>query len=248
MVAVGLVRSALAAQRRHRGRQGHLASGADGEALECAPLVGGLCRALVLAVEDEAHGLAALVGGHGVGELELAVVDDAEDAAHAAVVLEDDVAGPGGGGFLEEHAHPPSRRRLAAFLALGGPPALSDLLQAGGPFDQTSRHPPGAAELHEGRAQPAIALVALGDQAAPVRVDRADAPHPLVHGRVADEGIPSRVRLPVRPAATEPVHSGPPHEPSPAVLPSEGVFPPEGVFPLPPASPRGSAVPAGRGL
>ena len=120
VVAVGLVGAALAAERGDGGGQRHLAAGANGKTLEGAPLVGGLGRSLVLAVEEEAHDLAALVGGKRLGELELAVVDDAVDPAEAAVVLEHDVAGPGRGGLLEEHAHPPRRRRRAARrLAVG---------------------------------------------------------------------------------------------------------------------------------
>ena len=64
VVAVGLVgvprwqRSA-----EDGGRQRHLAARADREALEGASLVGSLGGALVLAVEEEAHDLAALVCG-----------------------------------------------------------------------------------------------------------------------------------------------------------------------------------------
>ena len=132
VIAVGLVGAALAAERGDGGGKRHLAACANGKTLEGAPLVGGLGRALVLAVEEEAHDLAALVGGQRLSELELAVVDDAVDPAEAPVVLEHDVACPGRRRLLEEHAHPPRRRRLAAFLAVGGAPAFGDLVEARG--------------------------------------------------------------------------------------------------------------------
>ena len=188
MIAVGLVGSALAAQRGDRVRQRHLAAGADREPLEGASLVRGLCRSLVLAVEEEAHDLASFVCGHGGCKLELAVVDDAVDAAEPAVVLEDDVAGSGSGGLLEEGAHLVRRRRLAACRLMRRPaPARGDLVEAGGALDQPAGDTAVAAELHEGCAQPAVALVALGDQAAAVGVHSTDAPDPLVDGGVADE-------------------------------------------------------------
>ena len=227
VVAVGLVRAALAAERGDGGGKRHLAAGANGKTLEGAPLIGGLGRALVLAVEEEAHDLAALVGGQRVGELELAVVDDAVDPAEAAVVLEHDVAGPGRRGLLEEHAHPPRRRRLAtAGLAVGGAPAFGDLVEAGRALYQAGRHTssPVAAERQQGGAQAAVALVAFGDQAAPVGVDGAHAPDPVVHGGVADQrAAPARGRTSRAPA--EPGCGGPPHDPSPPAIPPAGIAP-----------------------
>ena len=223
MIAVGLVRTALAAQRRHCLGQRHLAAGADREALEGASLVGSLGGALVLAVEEEAHDLAALVGGHGSCELELAVVDDAVDAAEPAVVLEDDVAGLGCGGLFEEGAHLVRRRRLAARSLMRCPaPARGDLVEAGAALDQPAGDTAVAAEFHESRAQPAVALVAFGDQAAAIGVHGADAPDPLVHGGVADQGAATRLRLPARPAAAEPLCGRALHDPSPLASPARG--------------------------
>ena len=225
VVAVGLVGAALAAERGDGGGQRHLAAGANGKTLEGAPLVGGLGRALVLAVEEEAHDLAALVGGKRFGELELAVVDDAVDPAEAAVVLEHDVAGPGRRGLLEEHAHPARRRRLAARRhAVGRAPAFGDLVEAGPALHQAGRHTPVAAERQQGGTQAAVALVAFGDQAAPVGVHRAHTPDPVVHGGVADQcaapvcGRTSR-------ASANPGCGGAPHDPSPPAIPPAGIAP-----------------------
>ena len=63
MVGVGVVRPALAAERRDVARQRHRAAGADGETLEGGAAVAGLRRSLVLAVEEEAHDPAAFLGG-----------------------------------------------------------------------------------------------------------------------------------------------------------------------------------------
>ena len=224
VVAVGLVRAALAAERGDGGGQRHLAAGANGKTLEGAPLVGGLGRSLVLAVEEEAHDLAALVGGKRFGELELAVVDDAVDPAEAAVVLEHDVACPGRRGLLEEHAHPPRRRRLAAFLAVGGAPARGDLVQAGRALYQAGRHTPVAAQRQQGSAQAAVALVAFGNQAAPVGMDGAHTPDPIVHGGMADQRA-APVRGRISRASAEPGCGGPPHDPSPPAIPPAGIAP-----------------------
>ena len=231
MVAVGLVGATLAAERGDGGGKRHLAAGANGKTLEGAPLVGGLGRALVLAVEEEAHDLTALVGGKRVGELELAVVDDAVDPAEAAVVLEYDVACPGRRGLLEEHAHPPRRRRLGGpGLAVGGAPAFRDLVKAGRALYQAGRcaavpgSSPVAAERQQGYAQAAVALVAFGDQAAPVGVDGADAPDPVVHGGVADQPA-APVRGRTSRASTEPGCAGTPHDPSPPAIPPAGIAP-----------------------
>ena len=63
VIAVGLVGTALAAQRRDVRRQRHLAAGADRESLEGAPPVARLRRALVLGPAlDQAHGRKARSG------------------------------------------------------------------------------------------------------------------------------------------------------------------------------------------
>ena len=175
-------------------------------------------------MEEEAHDLAALVGGKRLGELELAVVDDAVDPAEAAVVLEYDVAGPGRGGLLEEHAHPPRRRRLAAFLAVGGAPAFGDLVEARGLLGEAGRHIPVAAKRQQGDAQAAVALVTFSDQAAPVGVHRAHTPDPVVHGGVADQrAAPLRGRT--SRASAEPGCGGPLHDPSPPAIPPAWIAP-----------------------
>ena len=110
VIAVGLVRAALAAQRRDARRQRHLAAGADREALEGAPPVARLGRALVLAMEQETGGLAALLGGHRLGQLQLAVVDDGEDMTGAAAGLEHHIARPRRRRILEQAFDPASRR------------------------------------------------------------------------------------------------------------------------------------------
>ena len=110
VIAVGLVRSALAAQRRDARRQRHLAAGADREALEGAPPVARLGRALVLAMEQESGGLAALLGRHRLGQLQLAVVDDGEDMTGAAAGLEHHITRPRRRRILEQAFDPASRR------------------------------------------------------------------------------------------------------------------------------------------
>ena len=110
VIAVGLVGAALAAQRRDARRQRHLAAGADREALEGAPPVARLGRALVLAMEQETGGLAALLGRHRLGQLQLAVVDDGEDMTGAAAGLEHHIARPRRRRILEQAFDPASRR------------------------------------------------------------------------------------------------------------------------------------------
>ena len=189
MVAVGLVGAALTAQRGDGGGKRHLAAGANGKTLEGAPLVGGLGRALVLAVEEEAHDLTALVGGKRLSKLELAVVDDAVDPAEAAVVLEHDVAGPGRSSLLEEHAHPPRRRRLDGRRPRGRRRASIQRSRRG--WRCCSIRLAGTLPSRRSASRAArrrlIALVAFRDQAAPVGMDGAHTPDPVVHGGVADQ-------------------------------------------------------------
>ena len=147
------------------------------------------------------------------------------DPAEAAVVLEHDVAGPGRRGLLEEHAHPARRRRRAARrLAVGRAPAFGDLVEARGLLGEAGRHIPVAAQRQQGGAQTAVALVAFGDQAAPVGVHRAHTPDPVVHGGVADQRADS-VRGRTSRAPAEPGCGGPPHDPSPPAIPPAGIAP-----------------------
>ena len=188
VIAVGFVRAALTAQRGDGGGERHLAAGADREALEGAALVAGLGRPLVLAVEQEAHGLAALVRRHRLGERQLAVVDDAEDAAGPAVVLEGHVGGPRRRRVFEQPPHPAGDLRCLAarFHPVAGFPPGSDVLQGRGLLAQAVGNDARLAERQQLRPQAVVGLVAGGDQAAPVRVHRADPPEARVHGGMAD--------------------------------------------------------------
>ena len=191
VIAVGLVRPALAAQRRDARRQRHLAAGADREALEGAPPVARLGRALVLAMEQEARGLAALLGRHRFGQGKLAVVDDGEHMTGAAAGLEHHVARPRRRRILEQAFDPAGRcftggrRRSDARC----PPAFGDLFEGCGFFGH--RHWDGAAlaQRQQGRAQPGVGLVATRDQAASAGEHRADAPEPGVHRGDAEQSV-----------------------------------------------------------
>ena len=145
VIAVGLVRAALAAQRRDGRRQRHLAAGADREALEGAPPVARLGRALVLAMEQETGGLAAFLGRHRLRQGQLAVVDDGKDMTGAAAGLEHHVARPRRRRILEQAFDPASRRFTGGRRRSDArcPPAFGDLFEGCGFFG--NRHRDGAA-------------------------------------------------------------------------------------------------------
>ena len=191
MIAVGLVGAALAAQRRDARRQRHLAAGADREALEGAPPVAGLRRALVLAMEQETGGLAAFLGRQRLGQGQLAVVDDGEDMAGAAAGLEHHVARPGRGCVLEQAFDPPGRRFARGRRRCGArrPPAFGDLFEGCGFLGHRGRDGAALAQRQQRRAQPGVGLVATRDQATPAGEHRADAPEPGVHRGDADQSV-----------------------------------------------------------
>ena len=220
VVAVGLVRPALAAQRRDRGRQRHLAAGPHREPLERAPLVARLRRALVLAVEQEAHRLAALLRGHRLGERELAVVHDPVHAAQPPGGLEHHVARPRRRRVVEQPPDPARDRRLPAACRsrTSGPPARGDGLQRRGLLGQAPRHAPVPAQRQQRGPQAVVRLVARRDQAPPVRVHRADPPEARVHRAVAEQrpGGQLGVRGRRSPSPLEPSERQPLHAPSPA--------------------------------
>ena len=104
MVSMGIVRASLAAQARHSGWQLHVAATADREALELRALVAGLCRALVLGVEEETHDLRGLVRDDRMADPEFRVIHERADNALRSVVLEHHVAGASLGGLIEKGA------------------------------------------------------------------------------------------------------------------------------------------------
>ena len=191
MIAVGLVGAALAAQRRDARRQRHLAAGADRKALEGAPPVAGLRRALVLAMEKEARGLAAFLGRQRLGQRQLAVVDDGEDVAGAAAGLEHHVARPRRGCVLEQAFDPPGRRFARRRRRCGAccPPGDGDLFEGRGFLGHRGRDGAALAQRQQRGAQPGVGLVAARDQATPAGEHRADAPEPGVHRGDADQSV-----------------------------------------------------------
>ena len=117
-----------------------------------------------------------------------------------------------------------SSKSMRTLRAVGRSPAFGDLVEARGLLGEAGRHIPVAAKRQQGGAQAAIALAAFGDQAAPVGMDGADAPDPVVHGGVADQRA-APVRGRTSRASAEPGCGGPPHDPSPPAIPPAGIAP-----------------------
>ena len=223
MIAVGLVGAALTTQRRDARRQRHLAAGADREALEGAPPVTGLGRALVLAMEQETSGLAALFSRHRLGQLQLAVVDDGEDMTGAAAGLEHHIARPRRRRILEQALDPPGRRFARRRRRCGAchPPAFGDLFEGRGFFGHRGRDGAALAQRQQRGAQPGVGLVATRDQATPAGEHRADAPEPRVHREDANQSVGIRglwCAGTVAPAGPcQQPRKRPRHEPSPGL-------------------------------
>ena len=159
------------------------AAGADREALEGGAAVAGLRRALVLAVEEEAHHAPALLGGEGEAERQLAVVDDGKDLAGVAPVLEHHVARPRRRRIGQQALDLPRRRAsgLGRVASIVPAPQRGDLLQRHALLGEHRRDRAVLTQCQQVEAQPVVGLVTLGDQATPVGEHGAEAAEARIH-------------------------------------------------------------------
>ena len=180
-------------------------------------------------MKQEAHHGPAFARCQRGTERQLAVVDDGMNPASVGAVLEHHVAGAGRSRVLEQ-APDAARGRAVGPGRPGraGAPAGGDLPEGGAFLAQRGGHDAVPAQRQQIEAQPLVGLMALGDQAAAVGIDRAEPPEARIHCRSADEaaavvlsfGSCRRLvrRRPVRPgrSAQRRANCIPPgHEPSP---------------------------------
>ena len=180
-------------------------------------------------MKQEAHNGAAFARCQRGTERQLAVVDDGMDPASVRGVLEHNVARARGCRVLKQ-ATDAARGRAVGPGGTGrtGAPAGGDLPEGGVFLAQGGGHDAVPSQRQQIEAQPLVGLMALGDKAAPVGIDRAEPPEARIHCRNADEAAAAVQPLRGRPrlVRSRQVQSGrsaqrrancipPGHEPSP---------------------------------